>query len=114
MRPFDSLFRGQACAGYYHSHETGSSEQGHRHSRGSQLLASAGPAAYTAAFYAARAMLKVIIFEGYLANGLAAGGQLNLTDHVENFPGFPDAIPGCDLTEKLRSVMHQAQRAPPV
>ena len=49
-----------------------------------------GPAAYTAAFYAARHMLRVIVFEGYLASGLASGGQINLTDHVENFPGFPD------------------------
>ena len=61
-----------------------------------------GPAAYTAGYYAARAMLKVIIFEGYLANGLAAGGQINLTDHVENFPGFPEPVTGPELAEKLR------------
>lgn len=61
-----------------------------------------GPAAHTAAIYLSRAEIKPTLYEGMLANGTAAGGQLTTTTDVENFPGFPQGINGTTLMEQMR------------
>ncbi|EDO18109.1 hypothetical protein Kpol_1031p13 [Vanderwaltozyma polyspora DSM 70294] len=61
-----------------------------------------GPAAHTAAIYLARAEIPPTLYEGMFANGIAAGGQLTTTTEIENFPGFPDALTGSELVERMK------------
>ena len=60
------------------------------------IIIGSGPAGYTAAIYASRANLSVLMFQGY-----QVGGQLMLTSDVENYPGFEEGILGPPMMEKF-------------
>lgn len=66
------------------------------------IIIGGGPGGYTAALYAARAGLSALVLEK-----LSAGGQMALTQQIDNYPGFEDGIDGFELAEKMQ---RQAER----
>ena len=66
------------------------------------IVVGGGPGGYTAALYAARAGLDTLVLEE-----LSAGGQMALTEEIDNYPGFEGGIDGFTLAEKMQQ---QAER----
>ena len=62
------------------------------------LIVGGGPGGYTAALYAARAGLDVMVLEK-----LSAGGQMALTTQIDNYPGFPEGVDGFTLGEQMQA-----------
>nr|WP_276510426.1 FAD-dependent oxidoreductase [Longimicrobium terrae] len=71
------------------------------------VIVGSGPAAWTAAIYAARANLNPLVIEGEPSRDMIPGGQLMYTGDVENFPGFPEGISGQELPGRMKE---QAER----
>src|SRR5215470_826931 len=71
------------------------------------IIIGSGPAGHSAGIYAARANMKPLMFEGMVRGGIP-GGQLMITNDVENYPGFPEKIAGPDLMKAFRDQsLHQ-------
>jgi thioredoxin reductase (NADPH) len=62
------------------------------------IIIGGGPGGYTAALYAARAGLDVLVLEK-----LSAGGQMALTSQIDNYPGFENGVDGFELAEKMQA-----------
>jgi thioredoxin reductase (NADPH) len=62
------------------------------------VIIGSGPAGYTAALYAARASMKVLVFQGF-----ESGGQLMLTSDVENYPGYKDGVMGPEMMDDFEA-----------
>lgn len=62
------------------------------------IIIGGGPGGFTAALYAARAGLRVLVLER-----LSAGGQMALTHHIDNYPGFDDGIDGFELGQRMQN-----------
>jgi thioredoxin reductase (NADPH) len=71
------------------------------------VIIGSGPAACTAALYAARANLRPLMFEGEVSPTSIPGGQLMYTTDVENYPGFPESVRGEEMMRLFRA---QAER----
>ena len=71
------------------------------------IIIGSGPAGHTAAIYSSRANLSPLMFEGRTKGGIP-GGQLMITNDVENYPGFPEKIAGPTLMANFREqAVHQ-------
>ena len=67
------------------------------------VIIGSGPAAWTAAIYAARADLSPLVVEGAVSRTMIPGGQLMFTTEVENYPGVPEGVTGIEMMEDFKA-----------
>jgi thioredoxin reductase (NADPH) len=67
------------------------------------VIIGSGPAAWTAAVYAARANLNPVVYEGEPSREMIPGGQLMWTTDIENYPGFPESVSGQELMDRMKA-----------